>query len=177
MAEPSIFRATTRPSTPSRWDHWCSDCWIWSLLPIWNRPPACWTGSGDGFPCRAHDGTEPGRAGTCAYYQAASFYHGLAEAVRATSPALFDLLEGYCSATFRRFKRELDRMTGQLSQVKPRAAQRQPFVHQCTIPARRPHRQPGADQRLVGRLLPQLSRLHGADGGVHRVGHRRRLPV
>ena len=55
--------------------------------------------------------------GTCAYYQAASFYHGLAEAVRATSPALFDLLEGYCSATFRRFKRELDRMTGQLSQV------------------------------------------------------------
>ena len=41
--------------------------------------------------------------GTCAYYQAASFYHGLAEAVRATSPALFDLLEGYCSATFRRF--------------------------------------------------------------------------
>ena len=58
--------------------------------------------------------------GTCAYYQAASFYHGLAEAVRATSPALFDLLEGYCSATFRRFKRELDRMTGQLSQVNHR---------------------------------------------------------
>ena len=54
---------------------------------------------------------------TCAYHQAASFYHGLAEAVRATSPGLFDLLEGYCSATFRRFKRELDRVTGQLSQA------------------------------------------------------------
>ena len=112
---------------------------------------------------------------TCAYYQAASFYHGLAEAVRATSPALFDLLEGYCSATFRRFKRELDRMTGQLSQVnhgQPSGSRLstnslfQRAVHTGNL---------ALTSDLLEGLLPQLSCLHGADGGVHRAGYRRRL--
>lgn len=59
---------------------------------------------------------------TCVYYRAVSFYHGLAEAMQTISPALFNLLEGYCSATFRRFKQELDRMTGQLSRTSQRQA-------------------------------------------------------
>lgn len=44
---------------------------------------------------------------TCAYYQVASFYHDFATAVRQASPALFDLVEGYTLATFRRNEREL----------------------------------------------------------------------
>lgn len=44
---------------------------------------------------------------TCVYYQVASFYHDFATAVRQTSPALFDLVEGYTLATFRRNEREL----------------------------------------------------------------------
>ena len=44
---------------------------------------------------------------TCVYYQVASFYHDFAAAVRQVSPALFDLVEGYTLATFRRNEREL----------------------------------------------------------------------
>lgn len=44
---------------------------------------------------------------TCVYYQVASFYHDFATAVRQASPALFDLVEGYTLATFRRNEREL----------------------------------------------------------------------
>ena len=44
---------------------------------------------------------------TCVYYQAASFYHDFAAAVQQVSPALFDLVEGYTLATFRRNEREL----------------------------------------------------------------------
>ena len=44
---------------------------------------------------------------TCVYYQVASFYHDFAAAVRQVSPALFDLVESYTLATFRRNEREL----------------------------------------------------------------------
>ena len=44
---------------------------------------------------------------TCVYYQVASFYHDFATAVRQASPALFDLVEGYTLATFRRNEQEL----------------------------------------------------------------------
>lgn len=44
---------------------------------------------------------------TCVYYQVASFYHDFAAAVRQVSPALFDLVEGYMLANFRRNEREL----------------------------------------------------------------------
>lgn len=44
---------------------------------------------------------------TCVYYQVASVYHDFAAAVRQVSPALFDLVEGYTLATFRRNEREL----------------------------------------------------------------------
>lgn len=44
---------------------------------------------------------------TCVYYQVASFYHDFAAAVQQVSPALFDLVEGYALANFRRNEREL----------------------------------------------------------------------
>lgn len=44
---------------------------------------------------------------TCVYYQVTSFYHDFAAAVRQVSPALFDLLESYTLANFRRNEREL----------------------------------------------------------------------
>lgn len=44
---------------------------------------------------------------TCVYYHVASFYHDFSTAVRQVSPALFDLVEGYTLANFRRNEREL----------------------------------------------------------------------
>ena len=74
--------------------------------PIWSGAAYCWKNSGRKVPEAQTIQQSLAAPDTCVYYQVASFYHDFAAAVRQVSPALFDLVEGYTLATFRRNERD-----------------------------------------------------------------------
>lgn len=53
----------------------------------------------------------------CVYYQVASFYHTMSEAIRKEAPALFDLLESFCLSACRKFQRQMDYYSHALRQI------------------------------------------------------------
>lgn len=105
---PNIFKATTRPNIRIRWGPWCSVFWTWMPPPYLERGRTLLKRyRGVNFPKDQTMQQSLASPDTCVYYQVASFYHDFAAAVRQVSPALFDLLESYTLAIFRRNEREL----------------------------------------------------------------------
>ena len=105
---PNIFKATTRPNIRIRWGPWCSVFWTWMPPPYLERGRTLLKRyRGVNFPKDQTMQQSLASPDTCVYYQVASFYHDFAAAVRQVSPALFDLLESYTLANFRRNEREL----------------------------------------------------------------------